>query len=144
MFCPNCGHSHDDNDKFCAYCGTKFDEPVQKKDDGRVFEEVEPNANHTFNQTRPTPNQQYIYVNNQPSEKNGIAIAGFVLSFLVSILGLIFGIIGLNKANSLPNKNGKGMAIAAIIISCSMMVLNVLLEIFNMLYTLPTLSMLFL
>lgn len=139
MFCPNCGHSHDDNDKFCAYCGTKFDEPAQKKEDGRVFEEVEPNANHTFNQAPPQPNQQYIYVNNQQSEKNGMAITGFVLSFIVPILGLIFGIIGLNRANALPNKNGRGMAIAAIIIASVSMVLDVIVELFMMLYEIPAL-----
>ena len=47
---------------------------------------------------------------------NGMAIAGFVLSFLCSILGLIFSIIGLNQTKQRPQAGG-GLAIAGIIIS---------------------------
>jgi hypothetical protein len=47
---------------------------------------------------------------------NGLAIAGFVLSFLCSILGLIFSIIGLNQAKA-RGQGGQGLAIAGIIIS---------------------------
>ena len=47
---------------------------------------------------------------------NGMAIAGFVLSFLCSILGLIFSIIGLNQTKQ-RNQPGGGLAIAGIIIS---------------------------
>ncbi len=47
---------------------------------------------------------------------NGMAIAGFVLSFFFSLLGLIFSILGLKKSAELGN--GRGLAIAGIIISC--------------------------
>jgi hypothetical protein len=49
---------------------------------------------------------------------SGMAIAGFVLSFFCSILGLIFSIIGYNqvkKSNGMVT--GGGLAIAGIIIS---------------------------
>ena len=46
---------------------------------------------------------------------NGMAIAGFVLSFFIPILGLIFSIIGLKKASEC--NSGRGLAIAGIIIS---------------------------
>ena len=55
-------------------------------------------------------------------ENNSIATAGFVLSLcstvvpILSILGLIFGIIGLCKSRRL-NGNNRGFSIAAIIIS---------------------------
>ncbi len=48
-------------------------------------------------------------------ETNGMAIAGFVCSFLIPLLGLIFGGIGLKTANK--TGNGRGLSIAAIVIS---------------------------
>lgn len=48
-------------------------------------------------------------------ETNGMAIAGFVCSFLIPLLGLIFGGIGLKTANK--TGNGRGLSIAGIIIS---------------------------
>jgi len=47
---------------------------------------------------------------------NGLAIAGFVCSFFFQILGLIFSIIGLVQIKK-TGENGKGLAIAGIIIS---------------------------
>lgn len=61
-----------------------------------------------------------------PSKTNGLAIAGFVLAFLIPLLGLIFSIIGLVKAKD-HNGNGKGLAIAGIIISGIMLILGTLL-----------------
>lgn len=51
--------------------------------------------------------------------KNGMAIAGFVCSFFVPILGWIFGGIGLKKSEALDGK-GKGFSIAAIAIATVM------------------------
>lgn len=48
---------------------------------------------------------------------SGLIITGFVLSFLLPIIGLILCIIGLVKLNKEENKEGKGFAIAGIIIS---------------------------
>jgi hypothetical protein len=47
---------------------------------------------------------------------NGMAIAGFVLAFFCSLLGLIFSIIGLNQAKA-RGQGGQGLAIAGIVIS---------------------------
>lgn len=52
-----------------------------------------------------------------PTESNGMAVAGFICSFFVPLLGLIFSIIGMNKAKNLAGK-GHGWALAGIIISC--------------------------
>ncbi len=48
-----------------------------------------------------------------------MAVAGFVLSFfyMFSVLGLVFSCLGLSKANKLPSKKGKGLAIAGIVLS---------------------------
>lgn len=52
----------------------------------------------------------------QPKKSNGMAIAGFVCSFISSLLGWTFGGIGLAKAQKLDGK-GTGLSIAALIIS---------------------------
>jgi hypothetical protein len=53
-----------------------------------------------------------------------MAIAGFVLSFFCSILGLIFSIIGLNQIKQ-RGQGGRGLAIAGIVISCVSIVIAI-------------------
>lgn len=53
---------------------------------------------------------------------NGMAIAGFVLSFFIPILGLIFSILGLKKSKE--TNNGKELSIAGIIISIIIIILS--------------------
>ena len=68
-----------------------------------------------------------------------MAIAGFVISLVsfllccgsLNWLSLIFSIIGLAQAKS-KNGNGKGLAIAGIVISCIVMVLFIVLIITGM------------
>lgn len=69
-----------------------------------------------------------VYVDNPPVETgaNGMAIAGFVCAFLIPLLGLIFSIIGLNKANDRPDHKGHGLAVAGIIISSIIMFINLI------------------
>lgn len=63
----------------------------------------------------PSPYGQYGYA--APSEKwNGMAIAGFVCSFLISIVGLVLSIIGYGQTKKTGEKGG-GLALAGIIIS---------------------------
>lgn len=59
-------------------------------------------------------------------ESNSMAIAGFVCSFFIPLLGLIFSIIGLNKSKNL-NGRGRGMAIAGIVISVASWVLGIII-----------------
>ena len=60
------------------------------------------------------------------SDTNGMAIAGFICSFFIPLLGWIFGGIGLSKANKLYGK-GKGFAIAAIIISTVSFIVGIII-----------------
>jgi hypothetical protein len=53
--------------------------------------------------------------NTNQKETNGLAIAGFVCSFLIPLIGLILSIIGLKKSKEL--NDGKGLSTAGIIIS---------------------------
>ncbi len=50
------------------------------------------------------------------NQTNVIAVVGFVLSFFLALAGLICSIIGYKKASEM-NGNGKGLALAGIIIS---------------------------
>lgn len=58
------------------------------------------------------------------SGTNGMAIAGFILAFFCSILGLIFSIIGLNQAKE-RNQGGQGLAIAGIVISVLSIIIGI-------------------
>lgn len=59
----------------------------------------------------------------QNKEGNGMAVAGFVCSFFVPILGWVFGGIGLSRASK-RNGKGKGLSIAGIAIASVMFFVN--------------------
>lgn len=86
-YCSKCGNELLDDAMVCPKCGCAAD-----------YEKVNTYSQSTTSQT------------------NGFAIAGFVCSFFIPLLGWIFGGIGLNKSNQLDGK-GKGFAIAAIAIA---------------------------
>ena len=86
-FCSKCGNELLDDAVVCPKCGCATD-----------YEKVS------------------TYSQSSTSQTNGFAIAGFVCSFFIPLLGWIFGGIGLNKANKMDGK-GKGFAIAAIAIA---------------------------
>ena len=99
-FCANCGAEVSDGFAFCEKCGT----PVQAPE----------NQAPSYNAPQYGPAAK--------QENNGMAIGGFVCSLvgflccqLVTPVGLILSIIGLSKAKQM-NGNGKGLAIAGIII----------------------------
>ena len=94
-FCSKCGKEGKANAKFCEFCG-----------------------NQMVEETVTTVESEPV------TPRNGMALAGFILSFFVPVLGLIFSIIGAAKA---PRLNGdrKGLAIAGIIISAITIVVRI-------------------
>lgn len=64
----------------------------------------------------------------QPSKTNGLAVTGFVLAFLLPIIGLILSIVGLTKAKDY-NGNGHGLSIAGIVISVLLLPISFLITI---------------
>lgn len=58
----------------------------------------------------------YGYMQPQSDTANSYAIAGFVLSFIVPLVGLIISVLGYRKAKEM-NGCGKGFAVAGIVIS---------------------------
>lgn len=61
------------------------------------------------------------YYGNRPNyvgqSHNGMAIAGFVLSLVLPLFGLIFSLIALNGMKTSGNPEGKGLATAGLVIS---------------------------
>lgn len=96
MFCTNCGNELNDKALVCPKCGV------------------------------PTVNYENSRVNQGCENKNGMAVAGFVCSFFVPLLGWIFGGIGLNRAFK-RNNIGKSLSIAAIAIASASFLLGLLL-----------------
>ena len=81
---------------------------------------IQPAVNSNSKETEWT--NPPINVNVAPAEpvaqeSNGMAIAGFVLSFLIPLLGLIFSSIGVSRAKRLPQRTGYGLAVAGLVIS---------------------------
>lgn len=96
-YCTHCGCEVVDDASVCPKCGSELSVPSTYK---------KSKSSYSFD-----------------GGKNGFAIAGFVCSFFIPLLGWIFGGIGLNRANSTYDK-GKGLSIAAIIIASAMFVFN--------------------
>ena len=57
----------------------------------------------------------------QKPKTSGLAIAAFVLSLMCFPIGLILGIIALVQLGKTDDKSGKGLALAAVIISGAML-----------------------
>lgn len=102
MKCPKCNCDTLSEDLYCHNCHTKF--------------------------VRSYPAQPYpTYQTPPPAKKasNGMAIAGFILSFFFPLFGLIFGCIGNSRANN--GASGKGLSVAAILISIISIIINTIL-----------------
>ena len=106
--CPHCGY--DKERKYCPECGTML-----AIDDAKCS-----NCGYTFNKVvEPAPDN---------GENYALAIAGLILSFNFSLMGLIFGIIVL-VANKGKKNNARNFALAATIISSISLIINIIVYI---------------
>lgn len=108
MYCKHCGSSIDGKSAFCRFCGKPLDTAKMNK---TVAEEEFVHVPPQQQYYAPPPQQQTAQMQNE----NTIAVVGFILSFFVSIAGLICSIIGYN--NTKKGAPNKGLAIAGIVIS---------------------------
>lgn len=123
MFCKYCGNEIQQGSAFCRYCGNATEKPAQSAD---PFDT--PPTSYTS-----TPNTAPESVSAPLPKTNGMATAGFALSFFIPIVGLICSILGLKKSNECDG-TGKGLAIAGIVISVLGMVFNAIVSISIMPY----------
>lgn len=79
------------------------------------------------NDLKPSIPTEVHAPNNTGSQTNGMAIASMVLGIsgyffcafggIGSLVGLILGIVALNQLNKNPNQEGKGMAVAGVVLN---------------------------
>ena len=131
MNCPRCATINLDGSVVCSSCGAQL--PAAMPPPGAGY--PPPGAGYPPPGAAgyaPPPQGYYPPPYGVPmqmaSSTSGMAIAGFVLSFLCALLGLIFSIIGYNEVkNSNGMKTGGGLALAGIIISIVNFVLGIFL-----------------
>jgi hypothetical protein len=110
MNCPTCGAQNLPNAAFCSQCSTNLMAPPGMPPPG-----MQPGAPMMYGAPPIQP------------RTSGMAIAGFILSFVCSLLGLIFSIIGYNECKrSNGAVTGGGLALAGIIISIISMLFGIL------------------
>ena len=96
MFCKYCGSKLEENEgSFCKYCGAKLNENANQ-----------PTVQPVASTTKKTENPAQTY-----------AILGLVFAFFFSLVGLIMSSIALKKYKTQTSEDGKGMAIAGLVIS---------------------------
>lgn len=98
MYCKVCGKEINDKAYVCIHCGAKVAEDAPQS-----------------TSTNKNPCHSY-------------AIAALVCSFLMPLLGLIFGIIGYSKSKEV-DEEAKNMSVGAIFLSSLFMFLCILLPI---------------
>lgn len=136
MYCKKCGAQIDDDAYVCVHCGTLVRElprEMQIQTQGRA--QYEAAASEPYGKSREVyTKSRYPYGGRRETfdgqsavnrKSNGMAIAGFVCSFFIALLGLIFSCIGLSRAKQMDGK-GEGLAKAGIIISSVWMALIVI------------------
>ena len=110
-FCGKCGNKVDKDSSFCVNCGNP------SKED---------NKNNAKKEANNKPVERDI---DDVPQRNGWAIAGFILSFHIPILGIIFSIIGLRNSSRI-NGVGRGLTIAGIIVSSFVFVMRLVLYLY--------------
>jgi hypothetical protein len=114
MNCTKCGAQNQPNAAFCWQCSNNLYAPPGMGGPGMQ----QPGMPGMM----PPPMMQ--------PRTSGMAIAGFVCSFLCGILGLIFSIIGYNQIKKSNGAlTGGGLAIAGIIISILQFVIGIALNV---------------
>ena len=111
--------------KYCAYCGKElFDEALicsncgcptelYKKQQQQMAQQSQV-QNQTTNQTASGTTNIY-------------AILSMIFAFLVPILGIVFGKIGLNEIRKFPNQKGESLAKAGLGLSIAFVVIIALM-----------------
>lgn len=155
MNCPNCNQPIEEGTKFCTNCGasvaqqtaevkTEEVKPEQtvevKTEEVKTEQPAEAKTENTGWQTpeqpAPTMTPDTSYYEEPKKTTNGFAIAGLIVSLVMplNIVSLVLSILGLVFGIKKWNSSGKGMAIAGIVISCVKLVISVLTFIVTLIF----------
>ncbi|MBQ9784004.1 MAG: DUF4190 domain-containing protein [Clostridia bacterium] len=132
MYCPQCGAQHDDGALFCPACGFKVGDA--KANESKTEPEKEPVQEFMAGTVPPAAPAASGY-----SKKS---VAGFVLSLvgmfccglICGILGIIFSRQGMRECDENPNLQGRGLAVAGLIISILDVIFMVIAIVFYIVY----------
>ncbi|MCL2679179.1 MAG: DUF4190 domain-containing protein [Dehalococcoidia bacterium] len=109
MFCSKCGTQTTNDSLYCSNCGNRL-------------------AASTAATQPPAAGTQTKRTNSMAIASLALGIIGFVIPIIItSILAIIFGIVGMNNIKNNPNQEGKGLAIAGIILGAAFLVLFILI-----------------
>ncbi len=115
MFCRNCGFQCDDNTSYCPNCGMRLNS-------------AQPQSAYSDNH-RETPQD----------DAKTLSIAGFVLSFVMPVIGLVLSIIAYNQAKAFATSSRTfakaGIIISAIAIGLSLLAVILMIALFSNLVT---------
>ncbi len=139
MYCKVCGAQLQDDQAFCAYCGTKAEstetiaeteanviQPAPETPDSdstvTTYEQTAPEASYSDSTYQDSTVATYEQATSETtSEEDKAALTGFILGIVSSVLcciGLPTGIIGIIKsAKGLRSRSRKVMAILGLILS---------------------------
>lgn len=138
MYCRQCGAQVDDNAKFCRYCGATIkDTNVFNSNENSSYSNEDSynnesvyNSNSSWNNSNNNdnyrrPNNNYGYQPVYQPESTTLSVCALVFAFLISLVGIILGIVGLSKCHEKANKD---RCTAAIIIGIISIILGVFLQ----------------
>lgn len=104
------------------------DQPPAQQPYGQPQYGQQPYAQQPYGQQPQYGEQSPYPYQPQPRGYNVLAIVSLVLAFLFSIVGVILGFIALSQIKK-TGEQGRGLAIAAIIVGCAEIVLGIVFAI---------------
>ena len=131
MNCKFCNQEISVTDKFCPHCGSNLqtsnentETEQQRNSSISHAQKVCKSCNSIISaDTLICPVcKQWAHIAPAP-KSNGMAIAAFICSFFIPLLGWIFGGVGLARSKERSDK-GRGLSIAAVVIATISFLIN--------------------
>ena len=116
-YCTNCGEKVEEYYNVCPRCGTSL------KNNKFVSEDNQYRRSNSYSSTSDINNDKRKSSEGE-SSSDTFAIVGFVLTFFIPIVGLIFSISGLKSTKN------KGFAIAGVILNSIIVLFTVIIILF--------------
>ena len=116
-YCTNCGEKVEEYYNVCPRCGTSL------KNNKFVSEDNQYRRSNSYSSTSEINNDKRKSSEGE-SSSDTFAIVGFILTFFIPIVGLIFSISGLKSTKN------KGFAIAGVILNSIIVLFTVIIILF--------------